>query len=312
MSVRRAFIILLCISISILAVLEGISRVILSNVYNRKFDSSLIEENKYGTSSGLKSNATGLVWGKPFHTDEMGGRMTIKKGKGKLKMLVIGDSVTEGVGVDDTATFIDLATKGWDDWDIRNISLIGWSSSDYRNVVDHLIVKDSGIKILCLFYCLNDIYGKSTSTELPPIANKGFISSINALLQDRCAIYKLIKLFVYQDSQSYYQYDQAFYNDSLRVNAVMDDLVHIKDVCDSSKVVFTMYILPYRSQLIDRNNDLPQRVLAAKLRENHIMYVDLLKEVPNKKDYKDWYLFGDEIHLSAMGHRAVAEAIFHK
>ena len=32
----------------------------------------------------------------------------------------------------------------------------------------------------------------------------------------------------------------------------------------------------------------------------------------NKKVYKDWYLFGDEIHLSAMGHRAVANAIFHK
>jgi hypothetical protein len=311
LTAKKAFIVF-CITVAILIVLEVLSRIILSRIYNREFDSSLIVVHKYGPSSGLKANASGMVWGKPFHTDEMGGRKQAKKKKGKLKLLVIGDSVTEGVGVEDSSTFINLATTGWDDWEIRNISLIGWSSADYRNVIDHLVVKDCEIKNVCLFYCLNDIYGKNSVKDLPAVANKGFISMINAFLQSRYATYKLIKLLFYQSSDHYYQYDQAFYNDSNKVKAVMDDLVHIKKVCDRNKVIFTIYILPYRSQLADRNNSLPQKVLATKFGENNIMFFDLLKELPNKSEYKDWYLFGDEIHLSAMGHRAVADAIFHK
>jgi hypothetical protein len=295
-------------------VLEGISRIILSKVYNRKFDSSLIEENKYGSSAGLKANATGMVWGKAFHTDDMGGRRTTKKKEGKPKLLVIGDSVTEGVGVDDSATFVNIFNSGnvFDDKDIRNVSLIGWSCSDYRNVADHLIGKDTSIKGLCLFYCLNDIYGKTSVKNLPAIGNSGFMSKLNAILQDRYATYKLIKLVAYQNSDRYYQYDQALYRDTNKVKATMVDLIHIKSICDRNGVSFAVFIMPYRSQLYKRYDNLPQRILTTELRKNYIQYVDLLTLWPIRSSYNDLYLFGDEIHLSHMGHRAVADAIFHK
>ena len=49
------------VTLSILVVLEVVSRIVLSRVYHRKFDSSLIEHGKYGTTDGLKANASGTV-----------------------------------------------------------------------------------------------------------------------------------------------------------------------------------------------------------------------------------------------------------
>ena len=312
MSVKRAFIIL-CTTIAILAVLEIIARIILSNVYNRKFDSSLIEEHKYVTSSGLKANARGMVWGKPFHTDEMGGRRQTKRKADKPKLLVIGDSVTEGVGVYDSTTFANMINDRVDSFDIRNISLIGWSVNDYNTTLHWLVNKDTTIKAVYVFYCLNDIYGRSGGGRISRLIGYGdWISGLSRVLQDHYATYKLVKLFVLQNSDKYYQYDRALYKDQDLIGAVMADLEHMKEECDNSKVDFKVFILPYRSQLQGKHDNLPQQVLIDQFKKKGINYLDLLPEMAKAGDPKSLYLFADEIHLSPMGHRAVADAIFHK
>ena len=101
----RTLLINIFTSIAILAVLEIVSRVLLKAVYNRDFDSSLIVDNKYFSSSGLKENAHGIIWGKDFNTDSFACRKAARPcNRNKKKWLFIGDSVTEGVGVADTIT----------------------------------------------------------------------------------------------------------------------------------------------------------------------------------------------------------------
>ena len=301
-------------TLSILVALEMLSRIVLARVYNRKFDSSLVEERKYGPTAGLKANASGMVWGKAFHTDDMGGRKHTKNKTGKPKTLVIGDSVIEGVGLEDSSTVSNEYNNGngSDQEDVRNISMIGWSTYDYRNVVDHLLGADTSIKRVYLFYCLNDIYGKSAVKDLPPIATKGSISAVNAFLQEKCATYKLIKLFVYQNSDHYYRYDRAMYEDTARVNAAVGDLVHIREVCEANNVRFMVFIVPYRSQLEHRADNKPQMVLKQALTKYGIRYMDLLGQWPKEGSYSDLFLFGDEIHLSARGHKELARAIYEK
>jgi hypothetical protein len=296
------------VTLALLLVVEWVSHSILTWVYNRKFDSNLIQEQKYSTTSGLKPDTAGMVWGKAFHTDEMGGRIHQKKKSGKQKLLMIGDSVTEGVGVDDSTTFADRYNSGHEQ-DIRNISLIGWSVSDYRNAIEQLLSQDSLIKDICLFYCLNDIYGKTNGSKLPPMADKGIWSQINALLQDRCATYKLIKLWVYENSDHYYRYDAALYHDTTKVNAMMADMVYIRNICQRSNVGLKVFILPYRSQLKDRSNNFPQRVLTGLFTKNNIRFEDLLKTWPQCPAYNEFYLFADEIHLSEKGHGLLSQKI---
>lgn len=308
----RNTIIVGAVTLSILVVLEVVARAVLHHIYNREFDSSLIEPHKYGPTDGLKPNASGTVWGKPFHTDDMGGRKHLKSKGGKKKVLIIGDSVTEGVGLDDSSTIANLTndSEAWADADVRNISMIGWSSHDYSNVIDHLFAVDTSISEVYLFYCLNDIYGKSAVRDLPPIANKGVISEINGWLQDRYATYRIIKLICYSHSDHYYQYDRALYNDRARVDATIADIVHIRQVCEAHKAGFMIMLVPYRSQLEHRGDNLPQKILIGKFIQNGIQGMDLLRQWPKEDDYSALFLYGDEIHYSALGHSEMMRAIY--
>jgi hypothetical protein len=306
----RSILVPVLVTALLLLGLELISKLVLSRIYNRRFDSSLIDEHKYGSSSGLKANASGVVWGKAFHTDEMGGRRQVHSKKGKPKLLIIGDSVTEGVGVEDSATFANLLNNSSDSFDVRNISLIGWSVADYKNALDTIIAEDHlhNIKKVCLFYCLNDIYGSTPVKDFPVIARKGILSRVNGLLQNRYATYRLIKLSLYQNSDRYYQYDKALYWDSIKLNNALHTLFLISEQCKERNIVFEVFILPYRSQLYT-HNDQPQQILSAMFNIGDITYYNLLPPMLKAGSPDDLYLFADEIHLSPKGHQAIANII---
>jgi lysophospholipase L1-like esterase len=313
----------MAVTLGILLVLEVVSRVVLSRIYDRTFDQALIHAHKYKDSDGLKANAQGTVWGKPFHTDEIGGRLNPRRSSGHPKLLIMGDSVTEGVGVDDLNTFATLLSFAFPDsyrdpqtgvsllLETENISLIGWSVTDYHTVLKEVLLngKDSTIKKVYLFYCLNDIYGKTATSELPVMANKGVLSTINALLQDRYATYKLLKLLVYQHSDRYYQYDKALYKDEKRVTAAIDELVQIDRLCRDQNLEFSVFLLPYRSQVERPKDNLPQQTMAYHLGMNRIKWHDLLPLMAKEGNAGDMYLFADEIHLSEKGHQTVAKAV---
>ncbi len=293
--------------------IELISRYVLSNVYNRTFDSSLLIANKFGASGGLKENSIGSVWGEEFHTDEIGGRLTHeaneKKQSGKKKWLYIGDSVTEGVGVDDHSTFSSLIAGHSESSDVRNLSLIGYSSSDYVQVVSHFLFQDSSIERVTLFFCLNDVYGKSKTSELPVMAKQGLLSKMNQLLANYSSSYKLIKLIVLQNSSKYFEYDLQFYeqNNSQFMES-MNDLHFCDSICKTRNVQFEVVVLPYKSQLTGKNktNRVPQELLNTFCKTKNIRCLDTTEFLSKAKTPTELFLWADEIHLSAKGHSAVA------
>ena len=297
----------LIIIIVLLGIIELVCRAVLSRIYNRSFDSSLIEERKYGSSDGLKANANGIVWGKAFNTDELGGRKT-QPSTGKKKRLYIGDSVTEGVGVDDTSTFANRMSIINTSNDVRNFSLIGYSTADYVNVLKHYVSTDSSIASVAVFYCLNDVYSKASSKDLPAMAKQNLLGKINGLLQNDYATYKLLKLFVYQNSNSYYRYDSQFYTeDNAMFQLAIADLKTCDSICKAKGLQFKVCILPYRSQLSNGASKVPQQKVAAFAKQNNITYVDISPALASDGKPKELYLFADEIHFSAKGHQKIAE-----
>lgn len=306
MKAKTLFINLIVIVI-LLGIIELACRAVLCRIYNRSFDSSLIEEHKYDSSDGLKAKANGIVWGQAFNTDELGGRK-MHGNVGKKKRLYIGDSVTEGVGVDDTSTFAYRISAIDTSNDVRNISLIGYSSADYVNVLKHYLATDSSIASVAVFYCLNDIYGKASSKDLPAMAKQNLLGKINGLLQNDYATYKLLKLFVYQNSNSYYRYDSQFYTeDNAIFQQAMADLKTCDSICKEKGLQFKVCILPYRSQLADGASKIPQQKVAAFAKQNNITCVDISPSLASYGKPKELYLFADEIHFSAKGHQKIAE-----
>ncbi|MBK8657622.1 MAG: SGNH/GDSL hydrolase family protein [Bacteroidetes bacterium] len=303
--------ILLGITAALLLCLEFISGYILSQIYNRAFDASMIIENKYGSSAGLKANIHGKVWGHRFTTDEMGGRITSGKKQnkrvGKKKWLFIGDSVTEGVGVDDHSHYSNLFAQQSEMYDIRNISLIGYATADYVEVISHLMIQDSTIDRVSVFYCLNDVYGSSKSNELPVMAQKGIFYRINHLLAEQYDTYRLLKLYTLQNASKYFEYDLQFYKkDNNHYKQAMNDLQLCDSICQTRQVKFEVVLLPYKSQLTGNKNRTPQTLVGQFLSAGNIRFIDATDFLASHHNTNEMYLWADEIHFSDTGHRAVA------
>lgn len=295
--------------IAILAIVEVSCRVVLYKIYNRGFDSSLIVENKYFNSPGLKENASGVVWGKAFHTDEYGGRKNAIHDNRKKKWLFIGDSVTEGVGVEDSSTFSSLCSEEIPEMNVLNYSLIGYSAFDYLNVLKSVLQNDTSVELVTLFYCLNDVYGNSKTKDLPVMAKQNTIGTINSFLQNRSATYKLIKLFLYRHSDRYFEYDSQFYakNNPLFTES-MNYLLQCDSMCKSRKILFQIVMLPYKSQLTDAGRErVPQDMVKEFCWNHSIEFSDAGDFLANQSDTRSLYLFADEIHFSAKGHKAIAK-----
>ncbi len=298
----------------VLGLLEVTSRLILNQVYNRKFDSSLIVDNKYFTSSGLKENATGYVWGKLFHTDEFGCRKSpVTYAPKKKKWLFIGDSVTEGVGVEDSSTFAALVAKHVDSMNIMNYSLIGYGDGDYLNVLKTLLAApDTTVNRVTIFFCLNDVYGMPKSTLPPVISRQNILGRINGLLQDRYATYKLIKLLVYQNTDRYFRFDAHLYSaDGLFFKRSMIYLMQCSDVCNIRGVKMDVVMLPYRSQLNNPDNGVhnPQNMVKEFCLKNGISFYDPIGFCSKDNNPQKLYLLADEIHFSEEGHKTIARYI---
>jgi lysophospholipase L1-like esterase len=293
----------------LLGIMELASSVILDKLYTRNFSESIIQQNKYGNTDGLKANMADIIWGKFFGTDERGFRKQRKKANAKKAVLYIGDSVTQGVGVADSCTFSNLLNESNDSVQVYNCSMIGWSVSDYSNVVD-VLAKDSSLHIstINLCWCLNDIYGKTPVAKLPKMERFGLISKISSWLQEHYSTYKLVKLFATRNSDNYFRYDAALYQDREAYDKAMDEIKHIKEKCDSAGIELNFVLLPYRSATKGNKNNDNYEAIAGKLKESlKANKIDSFIDVSGAKTDNDYYLFSDEIHLSEKGHRAVAD-----
>ena len=300
----------LLVVVVLLVLLEVVARLVLSSVYNRSFDSSLIVDNKYFTSSGLSENASGMVWGKPFHTDQFACRKNpVAYSAKKKKWLFIGDSVTEGVGVDDSSTFASLVAKRVDSFNVMNYSLIGYSDADYLNVLKSLLATgDTSIGKVTIFFCLNDVYGAAKSSSLPVMAKSDLIGRLNALMQNSYATYKLLKLYVYQNSDRYFKYDEQFYDESNQYfTASMHCLKQCDSVCHAAGIKMQVVMMPYRTQFAGHRK--PQILVGDFCNKQHMDFRDVLDFKALSGFGKDLYLFADEIHFSEAGHKMIADYI---
>jgi len=298
---------LLIVSVALLAI-EIVSRSILSNKYNRSFDSSIIQPNKYFDSDGLKASASAVVWGKKFTTNQFGFRSTGKPfDKKKKTWLFIGDSVTQGVGVDDSSTYVSLIAKSVDSMNVLNCSMIGWSVYDYKNVIESLLADSTNplnISKISIGWCLNDVYGKAKASDLPAVGNKGMKSLASAFLQDYYATYRLVKLYATQNSDHYFRYDMQFYKP---VNPLLTAAVttsnSIRSLCSSKDIELQVVSFPYRSAL--EKDKVEKSISEMKFKNLSSDIKDAAQDIPTR----NLYLFSDEIHFSSLGHHIIAPII---
>lgn len=277
---------------------------------------SLLKDSVYFDSQGYKPNSSGLSSDVLKRTDESGFLKYSSGSKSKNKILFLGDSATMGIGVENDSTFAGILNNSSNMITILNPSLIGYSSHDYKNIVEKLIANEKNeslIKHIYIFWCLNDVYSNLPVSNSPEIANDSFWNEVVIFLRNNSHFYHLLKSLISDRPKAYYLYDKNFYrSEDKHFKQALADLIEIDSLAKENHLNVDLFLLPYEYQLRDNKygkRNSPQNLLTEKLKSTSMMTHDCAAAFNIDENVDDYYLFGDGIHFSILGHKSMAKFI---
>lgn len=272
----------------------------------------LFVDSLYYDSSGLKKLSSGVSNGVEVTVDECGFWKYHKAiARQCSSLLILGDSVTMGIGVQADSTFVGLLHTCLKDQNILNPSIVGYNIKDYYNLTRHFIIDSSNefkISDLLIFWCLNDVYTDVTSVEQPGGKLRYVFSDLLIWIRSNSRLYMFIKTLFFDRPKTYFDFDKRYYTpDNNNFRNSIDYLIKIKEICTASHINFTIVLLPYEYQFRNKNltANQPQQLMAEELHQKHVKVLNIAANPAHVDDEKQLYLFGDGIHFSPKGHRYI-------
>jgi lysophospholipase L1-like esterase len=296
---------------------ETVTRIFYPEITLSGTSSNLIKANIYGETQGLNPLSEGSSHGAIRQVDQRGFWVyTGDKKNIPRKILLIGDSVTMGIGVESDSTFAGILHNSSETYEILNASLLAYTSTDYLNQTDVLLHDENmaaSIEKIYIFWCLNDVYPKHIIQDAPGYVGDDFMSNVLGILRENSKLYHLVKNIFSDRPQSYYLYDSQFYKrNNFYFQSSIEHLRKINHITKEFNIEFKIFLIPYEYQIRVKTNEifLPQELLQESLSEFNVDVVDCSEVFLNSHiDSQRLYLFGDGIHLSNTGHRVLAKYI---
>jgi hypothetical protein len=292
---------------------------------------------KFGDSYGNAPDYEGISFGTKVRTDQNGFRIdpTFRDPTSNIAVLILGDSVAFGPGVEESNTFVGRLRRSMPNVRFYNSSVIGYGLHDYANVVEQFVPLKPEIKYVLLFYCLNDVSDVSAEQVVQAVSKpqpadqagqdglaslqyrftslQSAVYSLNVYLRSRSKFYLFVKDALTDPAMRYFKQDLAEYqkgND--HVTASLRPLEEIAKKLAPRSITFEVFVMPYEAQVrtMVQADLLPQRMVDGFLRRNEINYYDPVEKFMNSGSVaEDLYLYGDPMHLSEKGHRLVSEIV---
>lgn len=319
-NIKRFALLLSSILFSLLLVLllEAAARILKPEINFQDTERSLLRERAFGETYGWRPGATGTSFGKRVTIDSYGFRRINAPESYEESWLILGDSVTFGVGVETEETFAQLLQNDLPTTRIWNTAVIGYNAQNYRDVLYNLTAGNRSelrnLKRVLLFFCLNDIdLGQTMDMDFSAESSLGFSERLLIFLRRNSKLYMLIKNTVSDRSKYYFLHDSKLYtDDGKNFSEAMSVVSRMNDYLRQRGLSLTVVILPYEYQLRvrDEQNLLPQKRLAAFLSENGIEFIDAYEAFARSgKGSADNYLYADFGHFSKKGHRVVFDLL---
>lgn len=279
----------------------------------------------FGGSYGNRPDYHGIAFGADVQTDANGFRIdpTFRDQTGDNAVLILGDLVAFGAGVDPAQTFVGLMQRSMPRVRFFNSAVIGYCLHDYANVVRQFVPMRPDIKYALLFYSLNNIYETSAEQILKEVAfgrDRKSLSSLQSLaflindyLRSRSKLYLYTKDAFTDPPLRHFEADLPGYKKGIDdVDASLKPLAEIAMELTAKDVSFEVFIMPYQAQVRAKQQAylLPQQLVGGFLRRNGITYYDasdafMKSHLPVAK----LYLYGDPTHLSEEGHQLVSQFV---
>jgi len=298
----------------IFLLLETLTRIFFPQIKSQGTDENIFSENVYYDSHGLKPFSSGLSNGAQVKINKYGFRdYSTKFDSTKNSWLILGDSVTMGIGIEADSTFAGRIQAKNDSINILNPAIVGYAIQDYENLANHFFMKGKNefrITKVLLFWCLNDIYIDVPDFETPGGSLRNLMGDLLKIIRTKSRAYMLVKTLLFDRPKSYYLFDEKFYaSTTLEFQNAIQKLDKINRLSVEQRIDFTIILLPYEYQLRnkDSNKTKPQELMSMELPKNLICLDPVQFLISQEESFKDMFLFGDGIHLSNFGHRLIAD-----
>lgn len=278
----------------------------------------------YGPSKGNMPLANALSLGVRVFTDRNGFRVPPRfrdpKPADAPALLILGDSVAFGAGVEEERTFSGFLRVSLPSTRIYNSAVIGYGASDYRNVVSHFLPDHSEVSTICLVFCLNDVRERALPrdkfTSIPPLGPrrepKTSTAKLDSFLRANSELYVVLKSELTDPQERYWELAANAYANDNDLERKLRPIAEIAEISRLLGTKFFVIIAPYEFQLrnIDADVTAPQRALIDYFEKNGIAYVDALP-VFRRVGLPSYELFlpGNAMHFSAAGHEVIHEII---
>jgi lysophospholipase L1-like esterase len=293
---------------------ELLARLYANEVNLAGTSSDIFEENRFQSTLGFLPNATGFSFGKSVITDNNGFiKLTCTNYDEKKKsVLFIGDSVTQGVGVESDSSFVGkLSCHYQATHNIINAALIGYDFFDYKNVVTTILDEAKlNINQVIVNYCLNDIYDKKTTS--PRVSTKNIAGKFLSYMKSNSYLYIWLKGTFMDRSRAYFLHDFALYKEPSKVENLVQQITSVKKKCDQKEIDWSVVIYPYEYQIREKKAlyFLPQKKVDSLLSVANTSMFSPYSFLENSlhthtHTHTDLYLFGDGIHFSNKGHQLI-------
>jgi len=258
-------------------------------------------------------NYDGKVFGIKSYTDENGFRIENNQFKYKKfseNILILGDSTSFGVGIEEPETFVGLLRKKYQNKNFYNSSVVGYHLYNYSIVIDNFFRKNYAKKIT-IFLNINDLHffeAFEANSELEVSYMKRLIGTLNSFLRDKLLIYVYFKGLASNPPKRYYDALFSMYkNENLLL--AKKYLSEIKYKSNQFKSEILVVLLPYSFQVTEgKCSDFflfPQNKLKNILSDVNISYMDLTDSFCENKNAIELFFKFDPVHLSKKGHQHV-------
>ena len=274
-----------------------------------------------------KPNNTFKVFGKKSKTDKNGFRIPLNNfsyKNEKKSILILGDSVTFGVGVKEKNTFIGILRNNLQDNNLYNTAIFGHNIESYSYILkkNHKKFKNE-INEVVIFLCLNDlvpyqgaVFKKKEKNEInnfqKNIVKNTFAVKLNVFLRERSSLFVLLKGFLTNPIERHYNYMKVLYDNKKNLIGFEKFVNEIDGFMNKNNLKYRYILLPYAHQV--RNNCKknllkPQEIIKDILNKKNLNLIDYTSEFCKIPNNNDLFLKYDPVHLSNYGHRFVSDLL---
>lgn len=276
-----------------------------------------------------KPNKTFKVFGIKSKTDINGFRIPLQNylyDNRKNSILILGDSVTYGVGVKEKDTFVGILRNRLPKNNLYNTAIFGHNIESYLYILKKNNKKFSNeINQIVIFLCLNDIVSyqgavfekklkarNENNNFQKNILNNAFAIKLNIFLREKSGLFVLFKNFLTDPVERHYNYMRVLYESEKNLIKFKNTISEISNFAKKNNINYKYVLLPYAHQIINNcKKELlkPQEIIKEIFEKENLFLKDYTNDFCKISNNKDLFLEHDPVHLSKYGHKYVSDLV---